>query len=182
MNDKTRLENIFDYFKINRILAPVFAVVIVLTILDNTTNTFLSLKNKFYTFTDSVQKYDESKSESLYIKIYIMKNPKKMKIELDKYLKKHPSFVMPYMLFYDFYMKINDLDAAVLILKKATKIAKPKTVKDYYELVSKLYNNQLEPKLQKKYIKEAYLKKNDDFQYKQKIQDLYDKITKQSSQ
>ena len=182
MDDKTFIDKFFDFFKNNRFLAPIILVVIILTIIDNTTTTFISLKTKFYTFVDNSKQYSDSKSTSLFLELYTMEDKTQMKKKLQNHLQTYPSFVMPYMLMYDYYITVDEPKAAKLILRKAAKNAKPRKIQDYYELINNLYEHNIEIDLQKKYIKEAYLLKDENYQYQEKIKNLFEKITKQSIQ
>jgi len=116
------------------------------------------------------------KMQSLYMELFIMENPNTMKKELDNALKKYSKKVFPYTLLYDYYIKTDDRESALIILNQAADNAVPSTLEEYEKLVGLLYENQLRADLQKKYIKQAYINRTDDYKYKKYIEELYNKI------
>ncbi len=116
------------------------------------------------------------KMQSLYMELFIMENPNTMKKELDKALKKYNDKVLPYTLLYDYYIKTDDKESALIILNQAAENAIPSMLEEYEKLVGLLYENQLRFDLQKKYIKQAYINRTDDYKYKKYIEELYNKI------
>lgn len=116
------------------------------------------------------------KMQSLYMELFIIENPNTMKKELDKALKKYSKKVLPYTLLYDYYIKTDDRESALIILNQAAENTVPSTLEEYEKLVGLLYENQLRPDLQKKYIKQAYINRTDDYKYKKYIEELYNKI------
>ena len=130
-------------------------------------------KNKKNTIQDN--NYSEE-MHLLGIKLFIMKNPYTTKIELDEALKKYNKRVMPYIFLYNYYIKLNDNKSALIILNQLLENATPSTLEEYVNLVKLLYDNHLRPDLQKKYIKQAYINRNSNIQYKKDIEELYNKI------
>ena len=64
------------------------------------------------------------------------------------------------------------------MLNRCIENAKPVTQLEYQKLIELLYENNIRPDLQKKYIQEAYLKRISDYSTKKHIEDLYSKIIK----
>ena len=132
------------------------------------------------------QAYDKATQEDDYydnmstlgIKLYTMKKPDVMKPKLEKALNEYPDRVLPYVNFYDFYIKTDDQRSALIMLNRCIENAKPITQLEYQKLVELLYENNIRSDLQKKYIQEAYLKRTSDYSTKKHIEDLYSKIIK----
>ena len=101
-----------------------------------------------------------------------------MKEKLDSLIKKYSNKVLPYIRYYDYFIKLNDQESALIILEECTKKAKPESIKEYSELVTLMHDNSINLDLQKQYIKEVYMRKSEDFRFIKKIEELYEKIIK----